>query len=169
MAETVFILAGSNVGDRERFLKEAHSRLENIPGLEIVATSSVYVSEAKDMEGENPSFLNQVIMVDFQYLANELLDGLERIELLLGRSDKGRNVPRTIDLDILLFGQQIIETDRLSIPHRELLNRPFAMVPLLQIDDTIVHPVVKRAVKEFLSEEDAQSVILLNDHVARTV
>ncbi len=169
MAETVFILLGSNMGDREKYLGNALSKMEEIDGLEIVATSAVYVSEAQDMEGENPSFMNQVVMADYKYLPHELLNALEIIEKSLGRTGKGQRLPRTIDLDILLFGQQLIETDQLSIPHRELLNRPFAMVPLLQIDPEIIHPVTQTPVAEFLTAEERQKVMLYKDHVARNV
>ncbi|MFQ6008566.1 MAG: 2-amino-4-hydroxy-6-hydroxymethyldihydropteridine diphosphokinase [Candidatus Zixiibacteriota bacterium] len=169
MAETVYILMGSNMGDREKNLSAALARLETVPGLEIVAISGIYVSEAKDMEGDTPPFMNQVVMGDYQYLPNELLDALELIEKKLGRSGKGKRQQRTIDLDILLFGDQIIENERLSIPHRELLNRPFAMLPLLQIDPNIIHPVTKRPVAEFLTEGDRQKVLLYKDHVARNV
>ena len=133
----VYILLGSNLGDRERNLSIAQNKLELIPGLEIIATSGIYLSDATDMVGENPAFLNQVIKGDYEFLPHELLDGLEKIEKALGRTGKGEKTNRPIDLDILLFGDQIIETKRLSIPHRELLKRPFVMVPLLEIDPEV--------------------------------
>lgn len=167
MSETVFILAGSNMGDREKNLAEALAKLEFVEGLEIVATSAIYVSEAVGMDSDAPSFMNQAVMADYLYTPNELLNTLEMIEKKLGRTGKGANEPRTIDLDILLFGQQIIETDQLSIPHRELLNRPFAMAPILQIDPNVVHPVTKKPVADFLTEEDRNKVMLYKDHVAR--
>ncbi|MEW5993373.1 MAG: 2-amino-4-hydroxy-6-hydroxymethyldihydropteridine diphosphokinase [Candidatus Zixiibacteriota bacterium] len=167
MTETAFILLGSNMGDREKNLASAISRIEAIPGFELTGVSSVYVSEADDMDKGSPSFLNQVVMGDYQYRPNELLAALEAIEKQLGRTGKGKNQPRTIDLDILLFGNQVVETERLSIPHRKLLNRPFAMAPLLEIDPQIVHPVVNRPVAEFLTDEQKQQVLLYRDHVAR--
>lgn len=169
MAETVYILTGSNVSDREKNLSAALAKLEEVPGLEIVAVSGIYISEAEQMEGDNPSFMNQVVMGDYQYLPNELLDALELIEKMLGRTGKGKKLPRTIDLDILLFGDQIVETEQLSIPHRQLLNRPFAIVPLLEIEPNLIHPVVKRPIAEFLTDEQRQKVLLYKDHVARNV
>ena len=167
MSETVFILTGSNIGDREKNLSDALSKLELVEGLEIVATSAIYVSDAQGMDSTAPSFMNQAVMADYRFTPSELLNALELIEKKLGRTDKGKNLPRTIDLDILLFGQEIIETEQLSVPHRELLKRPFAMAPILQIDPNIVHPVTKRPVADFLSEEDRNQVILYKDHVAR--
>jgi len=169
MADTVYILMGSNTGDREKNLLNALSKLEQVPGLEIVAVSGIYLSEAEGMAGENPSFMNQVVMGDYQFLPNELLGALELIEKKMGRTGKGQKLPRTIDLDILLLGNRIIETERLSVPHRELLNRPFAMVPLLQIKPDLIHPVAKRPIAEFLTEQQRQKVLLYKDHVARNV
>lgn len=167
MPETVFILSGSNEGDREKNLAGALAKLEGIEGLEVVASSAIYLSEAVDMDADAPSFMNQAVMADYEYTPSELLTALELIEKNLGRTGKGQNLPRTIDLDILLFGQQVIENDRLSIPHRELLNRPFAMAPMLQIDPNVVHPVTKKPIADFLTEEDRNKVMLYKDHVAR--
>ncbi len=169
MAETVAILMGSNMGDREKNLAGGLAGLETIEGLEIVATSGVYLSEATQMGDQAPAVMNQVVMADYRFTPAELLNALELIEKNLGRTGKGKKLPRTIDLDILLFGRQIVETETLSIPHRELLNRPFAMVPLLQIEPDIIHPVTGRPVAEFLSEKDAHEVMLYKDHVARNL
>ncbi|MBU8933831.1 MAG: 2-amino-4-hydroxy-6-hydroxymethyldihydropteridine diphosphokinase [candidate division Zixibacteria bacterium] len=169
MTTTVYILIGSNLGDRYKNLTAAVTKLEAVPGLEVIAQSGIYVSEAQGMQGENPSFMNQVVKVDYQYLSSELLNVLELIEKNLGRIGKGKKEPRPMDLDILLFGDEIIETDTLSVPHRELLNRPFAMVPLLEIDPELVHPVTKRPVAEFLSEEGREEIILYKDQVARQI
>jgi len=169
MSETVYLLTGSNLGDREKKLNAAMTFLSEIEGLEIVATSGIYLSAAVDMDDDSPPFMNQVVKADYQFTPNELLSSLELIEDKLGRTAKGEKVSRTIDLDILLFGREIVELEHLSIPHRELLNRPFAMVPLLQIDPDIIHPVTGTPVSEFLSDEERQSVELFRDHVARNV
>lgn len=169
MAETIYILSGSNIGDREHNLELAIDKLENIPGIEIVATSAIYLSEPQDMAGENPSFMNQVIMADYQFIPNELLDALEKIEVDMGRTEKGMRLPRIIDLDILLFGNEIIENERLTIPHKEMLNRPFAMIPLLQVNPEIIHPVKNKPVAEFVTEKDKTKVVLYKDHVARNI
>ena len=168
--ETVYILTGSNLSDREKKLQQALCKIECIEGLEVVATSAIYASAAIDMsEADAPPFLNQVVKGEYQYTASELLNALESIELALGRTDKGKRRSRTIDLDILLFGDKIIETEQLSVPHRELTNRPFALVPLLQIDPDLIHPVTRTPIEEFLSERDRASVVIFKDHVARHV
>lgn len=169
MAETVYILMGSNMGDREKNLSYALSKLELVSGLEIVATSAVYVSEAVQMKGENPSFMNQVVMAEYEFTPSALLTELEALEKNMGRTGKGQKLPRLIDLDILLFGDRIVETENLSIPHRQLLNRPFAMVPLLEITPELVHPVTGTPIAEFINEQDKQEVILYKEHVARGI
>ena len=168
MKTTVHILMGSNLGDRESYLATALNRLSGLEGLEVIATSALYVSEAQDMEGENPSFLNQVVTADYDYTAGELLHSLEKLERDLGRTGKGRREPRTIDLDILLFGDKKIATERLTIPHPELLNRPFALVPLLQVDPHLVHPATGRPLAQYLTDEARERVTLYRDHVARS-
>ena len=169
MAETVYILIGSNIGNREKYLETAVEKISALPGIEMTATSAVYVTDPVDMVGENPSFLNQVIMAEYLYRPNELLLELEKIETELGRSEKGEMKPRTIDLDILLFGQEIINSEKLTIPHKALLNRAFAMIPLLQISPEIIHPEANRPIADFLREADKSKVILYKDHVARNI
>jgi len=169
MGETVYILMGSNLGDRERMLAEALDKIGEIPGLELVATSAIYVSDAVEMEGENPSFLNQAVMAEYIYPAHELLSSLERIEHQMGRMNKGDYKPRSIDLDILLFGNEQIHTERLTVPHRKLLERGFALIPLTQIDPELIHPGTNRPLSDFISEEQWESVIVYKDHVARNV
>lgn len=169
MAETTYILLGSNLGDREKNLVKAITQIETIPGLELVATSAVYLSEAREMSEDSPSFLNQVAMADYDYRPQELLVALEKIETSLGRTDKGKRLPRVIDLDILLFGSEIIDTESLSIPHRQLLNRAFAMLPLLQISPEINHPVTKEPISNYLAATDRESILLYKDHVARNI
>ena len=168
MKTTVHILMGSNMGDRESYLTAALDRLSGLEGLEVIASSAGYVSEAQDMEGENPSFLNQVVKADYDFTAGELLHTLEKLEIELGRTGKGQREPRTIDLDILLFGDEVINTDRLTVPHRELLNRPFVLVPLVQIDPDLVHPSTGRPLSEYVTDSIRERVTLYKDHVARS-
>ena len=167
MPETVYLLLGSNLGDREQNLDSAITRLEQVEGLEIVAVSSVYASDPMGMMGENPPFLNQVVKCDFMYNAVELLDHIERIERDFGRTDKGRRLARTLDIDILLFGKRQIRTDRLQIPHRELTHRPFALVPLLEIDPDLTHPATGKPLASHLTEKQRHAVAIFKEYVAR--
>ena len=169
MAETIYILLGTNTGNREKNLETAIKKIKDLPGMELTATSAIYVTEPVSMIGENPSFLNQVVMAEYEYLPNELLGELEKIEKSMGRIEKGEMKPRPIDLDILLFGEKIIKSDNLIIPHKELLNRAFAMIPLLQITPELIHPEANRAIADFVREADKSKVVLYKDHVARNI
>ena len=169
MAETVYLLLGSNLGDREKFLSLAREKLADVDGLEIVDLSPIYVTEAQDMEGENPSFLNQVVRAEYEHLPDELLRSVEKIEHELGRTDKGKRLPRTLDIDILLFGSRQIKTDQLAIPHPGLLERPFALIPLLDLVPDQVHPKTHRPLADYVSGEDRKSAILLKDYAGRNV
>ena len=169
MSETVYLLLGSNMGDRRKFLCNAIERLEYLEGLEVVAVSAIYASPAQEMDKESPGFLNQVVKGEYQFRPLELLRSTQAIEKELGRTDKGLTLPRTIDIDILLFGSEVIETTELSIPHVALLERAFAMVPLLEIDPDLTHPASGKRIDQFLDDNDRNSVTLLEDHVARNL
>lgn len=167
MADTVYILLGSNLGDREKYLELALRRMSEIEGLEIIAASPIYLTEAQGMPDDNPAFMNQVIKAEYLYPPLELLTALETIETALGRTGKGEFLPRTIDLDILLFGGRKINTDRLTIPHKALLDRPFAMVPLLDIAPDLVHPITRNPIAEYLSAQGRRHIVLYKEHVTR--
>jgi 2-amino-4-hydroxy-6-hydroxymethyldihydropteridine diphosphokinase len=169
MAETVYLLLGSNIGDREQNLALALTKLDAVEGLEITAVSSIYLSDPVGMKGENPPFMNQAVKADYAYTPVELLDHTERIERELGRTDKGTRAPRTLDIDLLLFGNRTVKTDRLTIPHAELIRRPFALVPLVEIDPQMAHPVTKKPLAKYLSVETRRTVVLFREHVARNL
>ncbi|MEK7775641.1 MAG: 2-amino-4-hydroxy-6-hydroxymethyldihydropteridine diphosphokinase [Candidatus Zixiibacteriota bacterium] len=169
MAETIYILMGANLGDRERNLAVALKQISEMEGIEVTAVSSIYESEPVEMKDSGPSFLNQVVKCEYQYLPSELLDSLERIEVSLGRTDKGSRLSRTIDLDILFFGAQHIVTPRITVPHKDILKRPFSLVPLLQIDPDFVHPISKKPLAGYLSAIARHSVKLFKDYVEREI
>jgi len=169
MAETVYLLLGSNIGDRERNLKHAVEKLRALEGFEIVATSAIYLTEPVDMKGEQPSFLNQVIKAEYEFRPLELLHALERIEIELGRTDKGKLQPRIIDCDILLFGNLKIQRRDLTIPHPRLLERAFAMIPLVEIDPHLLHPVTRKPIASYVKDRAGSGVMLYKDHVARSI
>jgi len=169
LAEIVYIGLGSNLGDRERFLKEAVRRLEQVEGLELIALSAIYSTRPLDMPDDSPEFLNQVAKADYKFTPGELLRALEDIERELGREGKGQKQPRTIDLDLLLFGDREINTDGLIVPHSKLLKRAFVLIPLLQIDPEAVHPASGKPLSDFVTTGGRVTVKLYKDHVAREI
>ena len=158
MTSTAYILLGSNLGDRENYLSSAIAMIKDTPGLKLAGGSAVYASPAQQMKSGTPPFLNQAIKVDTALSPIELLTALEKIERAIGRTGKGKQISRTIDLDILLFGQEKVKTDRLTIPHPELLNRTFALIPVIEIDPTMVHPLTNKLLRDYLNDDDIKLV-----------
>jgi len=169
MSHAVYILSGSNVGDREANLGIALAKMELLPGLKIAAASAIYITSAQEMPDDSPSFMNQAVMVVCDYAPEQLLTELEIIEREMGRVDKGMFLPRIIDLDILLFGKELIETPRLTMPHPRLLQRPFALIPLLEISPDLTHPGTGRKLSEYLGDERRSGVVRFRDYVARNI
>lgn len=139
LTEQVFIALGSNIGDREKNLIKAIELLENEPEIEIVKQSSFIDTQAVGPI-EQESFLNAVIEIRTTLIPKELLTNCLAIEEKLGRTRAVRWGPRTIDLDILFYGDQTIEEPHLIIPHPELLKRAFVLEPLSEIAPDFVHP-----------------------------
>jgi 2-amino-4-hydroxy-6-hydroxymethyldihydropteridine diphosphokinase len=146
----VFLLLGSNLGDRQLFLKQAIKGIENIA--EIVKTSSVYETEAWGKEGE-PDYLNQVILVKTDLLPRAMLKKILDLEKALGRKRNERWGSRTIDIDILFFGEMIIDdAPNLVIPHPRLHERRFTLEPLGELANQFVHPVLKKTILQLKNE-----------------
>lgn len=153
----VFIGLGSNIGDRLQHLREAMRLIESLPHTLAdsprppIAISGVYESEPLGYT-EQESFYNAACHIQTLLSPLELFHALKKIERTLGRPEVyERWHPRRIDLDILLYGDAVIATDRLTIPHAELPNRKFVMLPLLEIADPL-HPQRGKRISELLAE-----------------
>ena len=127
---TAYIGLGSNLGDRLGYLQAAVAALSS-RGLEPAGVSSVYESDA--LGPPQPDYLNAVVSVSTSLSARELLEALKAVEAELGRQHTQRWGPREIDLDLLLYGDEMLEEDGLTIPHPEMTKRSFVLVPLLEI------------------------------------
>ena len=129
-----YIGLGSNLQNPQQQLNAAKNAIEQIPNTNVIKCSSIYQSEAITLDGKiQPDYLNAVIKIETQLMSEILLDELQSIESQQGRVREKRWGERTIDLDILLFGDQQIKTERLTIPHCEMKNRNFVLYPLSQI------------------------------------
>jgi len=134
-----FIGLGSNLGDREAMIRQALEALAALPQTELLRASSLYDTEPVG-DVEQPNFLNAVAHLDTHLSARQLLWNLLLIEKRLGRERARRWGPRIIDLDLLLYGNELIEEADLRVPHPELTRRAFVLVPLVELDATLVHP-----------------------------
>ena len=144
MENTAFIALGSNIGNRYDYLTKAIERLDNHPKIQLVNYSSVYETDPVGYEDQD-LFLNMVIEVmTTSFKSHELLDYCLKVELELGRKREIVWGPRTIDLDILLYNQENIESEKLIVPHPRMLERNFVMIPLSEIKPDLIIPNIER-------------------------
>ncbi|MAH81599.1 MAG: 2-amino-4-hydroxy-6-hydroxymethyldihydropteridine diphosphokinase [Rickettsiales bacterium] len=156
MINTVFIALGSNIGNREDYINKAVKLLTANNDIDLVAISTLIESKAVTLMPQ-PDYLNGVAEFKTILSARQLFDLTQDIEIQLGRKTKGNHDPRTIDLDILLFNDDVITDDDLVIPHPLLHEREFVMKPLLELNPTIVHPMYNMAVSELAEERYSTS------------
>jgi len=143
---TAYIGLGSNLGDRKRFIDDALRLLRESPGIEDVCSTEPI--ETEPLAGPaNPLFLNSVAGIKTTLSAENLLHRLNEIENALGRQRMEKWGPRTIDLDLLLFGDEVIETDTLIVPHPQMHLRTFVLKGLCQLNLNLIHPVLNETVE----------------------
>lgn len=145
-----YIGLGSNLGDREAMIRGALEALHALPDTDLVRASSLYDTEAVGGP-EQPNYLNAAAQLDTELSARQLLWNLQLIERRLGRVRTERWGPRVIDLDLLLYGTLVVDEEDLKIPHPELTNRSFVLVPLIELDPLLVHPVTHETLIAHLS------------------
>ena len=151
-----YIGLGSNVGDRFANLFDALGLLIN--GSALKKVSSVYKTDPQGYR-DQPDFLNCVVEADTDMQPHDLLKDVKGIERLMGRVLNFRNGPRLIDLDILLYGDQVVDMPDLTVPHPRLQERAFMLVPMCEIAPDLLHPVLHKTMTELLRDvRDGQVV-----------
>lgn len=145
----VFLLTGSNMGNKAELLSRAKEAIEKRCG-RILQESSVYETAAWGKEDQE-AFLNQILKIETSYIAEELLPTILRIEEEFGRIRQIKYGPRMIDIDILFFNDEIIDTPGLKIPHPQMQNRRFVLEPLTEIAGNKIHPVLQESISRLLS------------------
>ena len=149
---------GSNLGDREANLRQALEHLAQTPDTAVVRASSLYDTEPVGVE-EQPHFLNAVAQLETQLTPQQLLWNLKLIERRLGRVRSQRWGPRTLDLDLLLYEDLVLDEDDLQIPHPELAKRSFVLVPLVELDPLLVHPATGETMLALLQKLGARPLV----------
>ena len=145
MKKTVYLSLGSNVGDRKTNLENAIARLGELGA--VTAISSFYETEPVEFAAQ-PWFLNCAVALETEMMPRRLLHSVLAIEQAMGRHRIHPKGPRTLDIDILLFGNSVVDTRELTIPHPALHERRFVLGPLSEIAPEVRHPVYKRTMRE---------------------
>lgn len=158
----VYLSLGSNKGDRIGYVQQATSLLAAVDGISLVRTSAFYETEPWNMNSET-WFVNAIVEIKTKLSAHELLTECQRIEKQLGRvRDNNENyTDRTIDIDILFFGKEIINDDDLVIPHKYLHLRAFTLVPMLELSPDFEHPVLHKSVSELHNDLENPEMVFL--------
>lgn len=146
-----FVAFGSNLGDKEKFIDEAIEALSNLPQINIVAISDKIVTKPYG-NVEQDVFLNGVMKIETLLPADELLQILQKVEEHAGRERKIHWGPRTLDLDIIFYDDDIISEDDLIVPHPDMKNRDFVLKPLMQIAPYKLHPVYRKTISDMYAE-----------------
>ena len=145
-----YLLTGGNIGDRKVTLETAKKKIEKECG-RIIRSSALYETAAWG-NTQQSLFLNQALELETLMSAKQLIDRLLDIEKDMGRVRREKYGPRVIDIDILLFNAEIYEYPHLKVPHPELQNRRFALLPLAEIGANLVHPVFNKTISQLLDE-----------------
>lgn len=158
---TLYLITGGNLADRRKNLMNAKNFIGERVGT-IVCSSSIYETEAWGSEGQ-PSYFNQVHQISTSLEPKDVISVILKIEKEMGRIRTTKNASRIIDIDILFYNDEIISSKNLIIPHKEIPNRRFVLMPLNEISPELVHPVLKKSIKKLLKEtSDSLKVSLLS-------
>ena len=160
MIQNAYVGLGSNLGNRAGYLLLAVRGMLDA-GLDVIRLSSIYETEPVEYE-QQPAFLNMVAELRGSTLPSpeQTLARLLRIEYALGRTRDVRMGPRTVDLDLLIFKDQQVETEFLTVPHPRLASRRFVLVPLNELVPNLVHPVLGKSISELLAHTNDRSSVV---------
>ena len=158
-----YLSLGSNMGDREDHLRKAVSFLRSIGDIKKI--SSVYETTPVSMNRGYDNFYNIVICIEIKLIPDILLSKVKRFEKSMGRNiEDSHNLPRKIDIDILMAGDMVLNERDLVIPHKEMVNRAFVLIPLNEIAPALVHPVSSKTIRDLLKKlKTDETVIEIKD------
>jgi len=163
---TAYISIGSNLGNRLEYIREAIRRIEQSKEIKISKASPVYETQPAEYK-DQPWFLNMVLELETSLEPLNLLEILLEIEGQMGRKRTRRYGPRNIDLDLLLYDDLVLNSDKLTLPHPRMHERGFVLVPLVEIAPQVVHPLLKKNVEKLLEDLTTDSVSEKNESEVR--
>ena len=160
----IYLSLGSNLGDRWAHLKTAAEDLKRT-GIRVRRESLIYKTAPQDVT-DQPAFLNQVLECEATASAEEMLRLIQQVEQQGGRDREGvvRRGPREIDVDLLLYGDLILSSESLTVPHPRMLDRLFVMRPLAELNPNLIHPQTGRSITSYLAALAEQEVQVFNPH-----
>ncbi|MCE1164550.1 MAG: 2-amino-4-hydroxy-6-hydroxymethyldihydropteridine diphosphokinase [Bacteroidetes bacterium] len=158
MKENVFLGLGSNVGNRALYLKKTTDAIAEHKRIKLIKSSSVYETEPWGIRDQE-NFLNSVLKIETDLTPSELLKFLKATEKSVGRTKRGKWLEREIDIDILFFGDLVYQSESLAVPHKEIQNRKFVLVPMNEIAQDFTHPVLFKTMKKMLSDTRDKSKV----------
>lgn len=154
----IYIALGSNLGDRTAQLRAALAELEALDGVSVLACSHGYETAPVGVL-DQPAFLNMAAAIETDLAPLEMLDAVKEIERRIGRQPRDKWGPREIDIDLILWGEQQVDTDRLRLPHPEFRQRAFVLVPLAEIAPEAVDPGTGKTMATLAQEAPDQGHI----------
>ncbi len=163
MSKKVYLGLGSNLGDRGRNLRRALTVLDETDGVAVITVSSCYETEPVGPVTNQDDFYNAVAEIETTLSPQELLTRIKSVERELGRVPRERGGPRAIDIDILLWNNNILHQEGLTVPHPEMTARAFVLTPLAELAPDVVHPTADKSIAELASQlDDVHRVRRLN-------
>lgn len=165
----IYLALGSNLGDRVAKILKAHTHLESHPQIQVLKKSKIYetepwpkhdIPEGRPLETQRQHWhLNQVLQVQTNLSAQEFLNEIQQIEKKIGKISKSEWGSREIDIDILLYGQEVVNLPDLKIPHPHMRDRQFVLIPLLEIEPELIDPVSKLSFLHFLNQIEIHHLV----------
>lgn len=149
--ETAYVALGANLGDRAAAIRSAVTRLDATPGIRVTKRSLLLENPAVGGPEDAPPFLNAVVEIETTLAPHDLLARLLEIEKSLGRDRREKWEPRIIDLDLILYGNEVIDSPVLRVPHPLMHERRFVLEPLAEIAPDVVHPVLRKTALALLT------------------
>ena len=163
LTQTVYLGLGGNIGDRASAIELALARLDESGAARILRRSSLYETEPMELRDQS-WFLNLVVEAETNLAPVELLARILSVEREIGRVRGGiRNGPRKIDIDILFYGDQVISSDQLEVPHPRMAERRFVLEPLAELVPDLRHPATNRTARQMLETLQGQEVVKLTE------
>ena len=157
MTVTAYIALGANLGDRRGNINCAVERLGAVPGIGVTKVSTLLENPAVGGPADSPAFLNGVAEIETSLSAAKLLEAMLSVEQSLGRARQERWGPRAIDLDLVLYGDRVLDEAGLTVPHPRMHERRFVLEPLAEIAPNAIHPVLSASIRELLERLGARA------------